>query len=74
MFVSGRHNMSMSCFTLLSTISCNVNPSSPTPSPFGFCKIILVISFFVYLSLSPNGLLSFEVIISVSVVCVMCDF
>ena len=42
-FVSGRHNMSMSCFTLLSMISCNVRPSCPRSSPFGFCKSILVI-------------------------------
>ena len=73
-FISGRHSMSISCLTLLSMISCNVSPSSPRSSRFGFCNNILVSPFSFCWSLSPNGLLSSASMVVVNVVCVMYVF
>ena len=61
--------MFISCLTLLSMISCNVIPSSPRSSPFGFCNSILIIPLSFCWILSPNGLLSSTRMMVVNIVC-----
>ena len=70
-FVSDRHNISISYLMLLSIISRNVSPSCPRSRSFGFCNCSLVNFWFLLFILSPKyWLLS----ASMRMVCSMCVF